>query len=57
MKKPVKLQDVQTATYWNDTHKLTLIFQPLDDVTEPPIDPPIEPINIPTGIKLSTYNI
>lgn len=49
MSKPFKFNDIQSAVFWNDTHKLTLILEPL------PVDPPVEPpvtIELPTDIKL-----
>ena len=43
-KKKIKLQDVQIAKFWNDTHELTLMFTPKE--TEP------EELNTPTNLVL-----
>jgi len=48
MKKPIKTKEIEVLRFWNDTHRLTMLFEPIEE-PEPP-EPELP--TIPTGIRL-----
>jgi len=47
MKNKIKTKEVEVLEFWNDTHRLTMLFQPIE---EPEPEPELPAI--PTGIIL-----
>ena len=45
MKKPIKTKEIEVLRLWNDTHRLTMLFEPIEEPE------PIIP-EIPTSILL-----
>jgi len=51
MKKPIKTKEIEVLRFWNDTHRLTMLFEPIKEPEPIPPEPTVP--EIPTNILLT----